>query len=135
MFQRLVDWVDRVRLSKNLGQWGERIAMRTLQRSGFRILACNLRLKKGEIDILAEEVASGAIVVVEVKSGRSEAFPPELHMGYQKQRKLISLGEELVRMGEYAKRVIRFDVVIVVIPEGATVPSRVTHIKNAFHAR
>ena len=135
MIRRLIDWIDRLRFSKNLGRWGERIAMRCLQRTGYRILACNLHLKKGEIDILAEDVEGNAIVVVEVKSGRSEKFPPELHVRGQKQRKLISLAEALMRKDEYARRVIRFDVVIVVIPEGADEPSRVSHNKNAFQVR
>ncbi len=51
-----------------LGRRGERAAARALKCRGYRLLARNLRTPAGEIDLLA--LADGAVVLVEVKSGR-----------------------------------------------------------------
>lgn len=120
--------------TRELGARGERLAARTLSRGGYRILAKNLRRRIGEIDIVVEEKATRTIVIVEVKTTRSEDPPPEVHVNPAKQRKLTHLAGHLVREFKLEDRPIRFDVVAIVWPEGQRTPTRVTHHRGAFEA-
>jgi len=98
------------------------------------VLGRNVRTRLGEIDVLAEDRRTGALVIVEVKSATGEAPPPEVHVDAAKQRKLTALAQHLAGQRRYAGRAIRFDVVAVVWPTGARRPSRVTHHMGAFEA-
>ena len=118
----------------SLASRGERAAARHLRRSGYRILARNLRTRIGEIDIVAEERRSGCLVVVEVKAGVSDAVRPEQHVNFRKQQKLTLLATQLVKSYGLGDRLIRFDVVGVVWPDGSRKPTRVTHHVGAFES-
>lgn len=117
------------------GQRGEEAAAQHLQDKGYRILARNLRNKMGEIDILAEDPVTRCIAVVEVKMATRDGTPPEVHVNQAKQRKLTLLAAAAVKRHKLHHRVIRFDVIGVVWPEGAAAPTRVSHHVNAFEAR
>ncbi len=52
-----------------LGQRGEEIACKALEKEGYRILDKNFRRRQGEIDIIAEE--RGVICFVEVTDSRT----------------------------------------------------------------
>lgn len=54
------------------GVWGEQAACRFLISRGYKILHCNWRAGRGEIDIIAD--FQGTTVFVEVKTRLSEAF-------------------------------------------------------------
>lgn len=54
---------------QRLGEFGERLAVHRLEASGLRILARNVRVPSGEIDILAED--GDDLVFVEVRTRRS----------------------------------------------------------------
>ncbi len=56
----------------DLGRAGEDRAVTYLTGDGYRIIARNWRCPQGEIDIVAER--DGTLVVVEVKTRRSDAF-------------------------------------------------------------
>mgnify|MGYP006271607977 CR=1 FL=1 len=126
------------RPGEGLGPLGERAAARLLKRNGYRVLARNLRSRLGEIDLLAEERATRCLVVVEVKAAGGENPPPEVHVNDAKRRKLTMVAAHLARqrrfVRRYGDRPIRFDVVAVVWPTGASAPRRVTHHANAFEA-
>lgn len=113
---------------------GERAAARHLKRRGLRLLGRNVRSRLGEIDLLAEDRKSGAIVLVEVKTTSDDRPPPEAHVDPAKQRKLTQLAGQLMRRHGWNDRTVRFDVVGVVWPAGAKRPTRLTHHKNAFEA-
>ena len=71
-------------------QAGEDAAVEALRRRGYRVLARNVRLRRGELDVVAEE--GGDLVFVEVKSRRSVAYgTPAEAVGFQKQRTLVRL--------------------------------------------
>lgn len=85
--------------SKQLGNFGEEIASRYLEKKGYKILERNYvknwdSKKKGEIDIVAKK--DSVIIFVEVKtiaSALSGGYFPEDKVDFQKQRKLKQLAE------------------------------------------
>ena len=59
--------MDRIR--QIVGQYGERLAERYLQKRGFRIVARRWRAAGGELDLIALD--AGGLIFVEVKNRRS----------------------------------------------------------------
>lgn len=81
---------------KELGQKGESLAVDFLERHGFEIVAKNVILPSGEIDIVARRGTITAIIEVKtsaVSRFGQTAFAPELRVNSRKQRKLIALGK------------------------------------------
>lgn len=91
---------------------GERCVACYLKQRGYRVLATNLRTRRGEIDIVAEAPDRRTIAIVEVKScaRRDPAHPPEMRVGPAKRRRLVALAAQLVRRYDLARRPIRFDI-------------------------
>ena len=58
--------------TRELGDFGERVAKAHLEAKGYRILATNFRVREGEVDIVAER--DDIVVFVEVKTRRSETM-------------------------------------------------------------
>ena len=58
--------------NQRYGQKGETLAVRYLQKTGYRILEKNYRTNLGEIDIIAKD--RDFIVFVEVKARQTESF-------------------------------------------------------------
>lgn len=89
--------------SKQLGNFGEKIASDYLKKQGYQILDRNYFLKifsgpkRGEIDIIAKK--DGVISFVEVKTLNAFVvktagfFAPEDKINFSKQRKLIKTAE------------------------------------------
>ncbi|HAI87434.1 MAG TPA: hypothetical protein DCL63_10655, partial [Firmicutes bacterium] len=76
--------------AQDIGRAGEALAREYLASIGYEILECNLRLGRGEIDILACD--GEALVVVEVKTRCSAAFGrPEEQLTADKLRTLHRL--------------------------------------------
>lgn len=133
-------WLDAIRArfqqtgDAPFGRRAEQRAAAHLKQSGYRILARNLRNAFGEVDLLAEDRTDGAIVIVEVKAGRGDDPPPEVHVTPAKQRQLTALAGQIIKRYRLDDRPVRFDVVAIVWPEGADQPARLTHHRNAFEA-
>ena len=133
--------------SESVGQRGERAAARHLKKTGYRILARNLRNRFGEVDLLAQAPDGRTIVIVEVKAavialeernGSNRRNPlPEEHVNAAKQRKLTALASQLARQHKLQDRPIRFDVVGVDLPP-ADAPGNpkptIRHHEAAFEA-
>lgn len=128
-------WIDRLPMRGTLGRRGERVAERYLRGQKYRILARNLRLPMGEIDLLAEAPDGRTVVVVEVKSGSGAngELRPEVHVNEAKERKLAALASHIARRYGWADRPIRFDVIGIDLP-GHGEP-RVRHHAGAFESR
>jgi putative endonuclease len=111
-------------LRKQLGASGEDLAEKFLKKKGFKILGRNIRLKVGEIDILAEE--GGDLVMVEVKTKTTRSFgKPYEEVDYFKQKKLHQLARALNQ--QYPHKNLRIDVVSVQIEKEI----KVEHLKGA----
>ena len=131
-------WWDRLLMKFRkapLGRRGEHIAADFLKRAGYKIVGMNTRLPAGEIDLLAETADGKTIVVVEVKTsawaGKTDT-PPEVHVNRAKERKLAVLASQAVQRFGWRERVVRFDVIGVVLAEGK--PPVVRHHPGAFES-
>jgi putative endonuclease len=115
-----------------LGQRGETLAARWLERRGFKIVARGSRGALGEIDLVA--VDGRTVVFVEVKTRRSQdgGHPAEA-VNHDKQRRLTRLAIGYLRRHELLEYPVRFDVVAITWPAGRGKPT-VEHFKGAFNA-
>jgi putative endonuclease len=116
---------------QRFGQAAEAQAQAYLVRRGYRLLAVNQRVGRGEIDIIARH--GQALVFVEVKARRSATCgAPEDAVTVRKQRQIARLAELwmsarpsiLAGVDE-----VRFDIVAI---DATHVPARVTHLRAAF---
>lgn len=115
------------KLNRITGNKGEEEATNFLIKHNYKILARNLELFCGEIDILAQD--KGTIVIVEVKTVRGSGFglAQEL-VRYKKQQKLKLLARTLEQ--KYPNRTIRIDVIGVDYSE---IDPKIEHIINAVN--
>ena len=108
-----------------LGRRGETLAVRCLRGKGYKILARNFRCPSGEADIIALDPSaaasgSGTIAFVEVKTRSSDAYvDPESAIDARKRRQLARVARDYLAGRDAADYAVRFDVVAVVVPDGA----------------
>jgi putative endonuclease len=113
---------------QELGLYGEDLACAELERLGYSIVERRYRSRFGEIDIVADD--GGTVVFVEVKTKTSGSFgDPVDEVTSQKQRQLVSMGEEYYSFRCSPQTQCRFDVVAVDLSAG---PAKITHYKDAF---
>lgn len=113
---------------KQLGDRGERIAVRYLKKKGYRILETNYRVHRvGEIDAVAAD--GETLVFVEVKYRKSSDFGrPEEYVDRTKRTRLIRAAEAYL-MKHPGDRPVRFDVVAITGDLGRP---EISLIQNAF---
>ncbi|HEY4688115.1 MAG TPA: YraN family protein [Anaerolineae bacterium] len=116
-----------------LGQAGEALAVRELERHGYRIVARNWRCPVGEIDVVAEQ--DGVRVFVEVRTRRgNERGTPLESITPAKQAKLIETAQTYLQENGPDDRDWRIDVVAVEMsPRGQLL--RIEVIENAVEER
>ena len=56
---------------RDLGDFGERVARHHLEANGLQVLALNVRLASGEVDLVAHDQESRELVFVEVRTRRA----------------------------------------------------------------
>jgi|SRR5690606_2345912 TIGR00252 family protein len=112
-----------------IGQNGEREAVKLLQRQGYLILHQNWRYKNLEVDIIARD--SDILVFVEVKTrtGTAHGMPYEF-VDAAKQAKLTRAANRYIAIHKYGGE-IRFDVVSILYSEKEGI-YRSRLIKDAF---
>ncbi len=117
--------------SQTLGRTAELAAAEHLRRQGYRIVASNERVGRGELDIIVRR--GRVLAFVEVKARRTRACgAPEDAVTWRKRRQIARLAElwlaarpgALVGVDE-----VRFDVVAV---DCTRSPMRVRHLPAAF---
>lgn len=112
-----------------LGETGEKIALRFLEKKKYRIVKRRFRLFRGEIDIIAYD--RRILVFIEVKTRRTHAagFPEEaVTLKKQEQIKKVALG--YCAMNNLLDVESRFDVISLSYEERQGF--KITHIENAF---
>lgn len=100
----------------SLGQRGENIAARQLQRAGYRILERNMWLGPYEVDIIVQK--DDTIAFVEVKTRRrDDVASPEDNVTHTKRRHLRRAAEIFIEREDDPSINYRFDVVSVLVPD------------------
>jgi putative endonuclease len=111
--------------SAGLGRKGEEQAAAVLEAAGMKIIAKNVRLGQGEVDIVA--IDRETIVFVEVKAWSAYNLE-DLQYGInrKKQHKIIETAKYFLSVNrEYNRMAIRFDVVFIN-------KDTITHLASAF---
>ena len=113
-----------------LGSRGEKLACRFLRRNGYKVLYRNFRGRSGgEIDIVCRD--KDTLVFVEVKTRTREDFGRPLDaVNREKRNRIARGGLAWLRLLDDPDILFRFDVVEVIIAEGAE--PRLEILRNAF---
>lgn len=111
----------------DFGRKGEDIASKYLESKGFTILARNVFLGHGEIDIIAEK--SKIIVFVEVRTKSSLKFGlPELSLTKFKKKQIFKLAEAYIYMNNFKDYDFRLDFISVLIKPDSN--PEINHYEN-----
>ncbi len=113
---------------KNLGKYGEEVAVNYLKRRGYQIIKRNFRCSLGEIDIIAKK--DGCLIFVEVKTRKEkEEMMPEDSINYGKEMRLKKIAE--LYINNYCQEDIecRFDVISIMIGKDK---EKINLIEDAF---
>lgn len=111
-----------------LGSWSEDLAVDFLRAEGLTILERNATFKVGELDIVAED--GETLVFVEVRArSKPDQVHPAATVNRRKQGQIIRAAMAYCQDHRVVDRMIRFDVVAVLGPDG-----EIEHFPNAFEA-
>jgi putative endonuclease len=131
LLEKLGWWKEREDgpLSERRGAAGERAAKERLQRDGMKFLAANFRSQRGEIDLIFRD--DDCLVFVEVKTRTAGGWTrPAAAVNARKRRALSRCAFDYLRLLKNPPIKIRFDVVEVLLEEGAV--AEVRHLPNTF---
>ncbi len=114
-----------------LGRTAEEAAARFLERRGLRVVERNVRIGRGEIDLVCRD---GSVwVFVEVKSRQARwGDAPGAAVSFDKQRRIARLAEGYLKWRRLREPRCRFDVVAVTVDGHRLIDIR--HIPSAFDA-
>lgn len=111
------------------GELGEAAAKKHLQSLGLKFLTANFRSERGEIDLIFRD--KDCLVFVEVKTRSSETWTrPAAAVNGRKRRLLSQTALDYLRLLEDPRVKIRFDIVEVLLSDGAVCEIR--HLPNTF---
>jgi putative endonuclease len=114
-----------------LGERGEKFAARHLRRRGYKILVRRFKSRAGEIDIICRH--KDWLVFVEVKTRKSDDYgAPSEAVTKDKQRHMSRVALDYLRLLDNPQVRWRFDIVEVILQEGAKKPAATRLIQNAF---
>jgi len=111
------------------GELGERAAKKHLRRQGLKFLTANFRTRRGELDLVFRD--ADCLVFAEVKTRSSEDWTrPAAAVNKEKRRRLSRCALDYLRLLKNPPIKIRFDVVEVLLQDGAV--AEVRHLPNTF---
>ena len=117
---------------QRLGNWGEGVARRFLEREGYRVLDTQYRCRWGEVDIVATE--GGELVFVEVRTRRGTRFgTPQESIAPSKASRLESTAQHYMAKNGLTHSNWRIDLVSILLDSGGLV-QEVSHLKHAVEA-
>ncbi len=111
-----------------LGKKGEQLAVDFLLKNGYNILERNYRFDKAEVDIIARQNDTLAVIEVKTRSSTDFGNPQDFVKPKQIQR-LVKAVDEYVNVNSLDVEV-RFDI-IAIIREGKSF--NIEHLENAFY--
>ena len=96
-----------------LGVNGEKLAVKHLKKSGFKIRDKNVKFANGEIDIIAQK--GDLLVFIEVKTRKTAAFGlPIEAVKKSKRRNIVSMAEYYIFQNRLENFSIRFDIISII---------------------
>jgi putative endonuclease len=114
---------------RGLGRRTEEAAAAFLAAQGLTVVARNVRLTEGEIDLVCRD--GDTWVFVEVKSRHAEWGDAAAAVTRDKQRRLARLARHYLKWKRLGSTTCRFDVVAVTVaPDGGVFAIR--HLRDAF---
>ena len=111
-----------------LGKKGEQLAVDFLVDKGYEILERNYRFEKDEVDIIAKQYDTLAIIEVKTRSTIDFGNPQDFVKPGQIKR-LVKAVDEYITLNKLDVEV-RFDI-ISIVKEGNNY--KITHLENAFY--
>lgn len=127
--------------TKEIGDLGEKLAVKYLRKKRYKILNRNLHVSHNELDIVALHKKSGMIVFVEVKT-RTRSVDVDLYSPFgtpssavtkQKQLRTVQAARGFLHNNpKYNKYQPRLDVIEVYLNKESKKLLNVNHIENAF---
>ena len=125
--------------TKEIGDLGERLAVKLLKKKHYKVLSRNLHVSHNELDIVAFDRKSKMIVFVEVKARSVEKDlyspfgPPSAAVNKQKQLRTVDAARGFLRNNRrFNKYQPRFDVIEVYLSKEDKSLLDINHIENAF---
>ena len=114
---------------KNLGQWGERLAIRYLEKIGYRILEKNWRVKEGEVDIIALDKRRFVFIEVKTRKNNTFGYPAE-SITNQKQTKMIKCIKKYLEQHHTIQHYdVRLDIILISLDQKKR-KIKLEHLKN-----
>lgn len=111
---------------RSIGDFGEDIASRYLEKKGYQILERNFLKPYGEIDIIC--IKDDILIFVEVKTRKNDQFKPaSLDVDYYKKERIKKTAQAYIMEKDLGEFLISFDVCEVYLEN-----KKIHYIKNAF---
>lgn len=111
-------------MSRGLGDKGEDIAVKYLEKNGCEILARNYYIRGGEVDIIYRD--GDMVVFCEVKFRSSDAFgTPAQAVNIRKQQRICKAALSYALQNKMIDENLRFDIIEIL-------GGKINHIDNAF---
>jgi len=111
-----------------LGKKGEQLAVDFLLKNGYSIVERNYRFDKAEVDIIAQQKDTLAIIEVKTRSTSDFGNPQDFVKPKQIQRLVKAVNEYVIKNDLDVN--IRFDI-IAITKQGKTY--EIEHLENAFY--
>lgn len=116
--------------NKTIGNYGEELAKKYLEESGYTILDRNFKCKTGELDIIAKKC--NTITFVEVKSRYNKFYGnPCEAVNYIKKLKIYKAAQFYIIKNSLTNFDFRFDVIEIIFNYNNN-NNTLNHIENAF---
>jgi putative endonuclease len=115
--------------NKELGDWGEQIAVEYLISNNIKVIGRNIRTSYGEIDVVGQK--DGIIIFFEVKTRRTEKFGnPEDAVNYKKREHMKNSALDFMQSNLDLEMDWRIDVIAIFVGEKNKL--KIRWIKNAI---
>lgn len=112
--------------SRDLGNQGEQLVHDYVVKQGFTILAKNMRIQGGEIDLIAQK--KDLVICVEVKTRTNQATDMAELITHWQQQRIVRAAQYFLIQNKLDDVTCRFDVALVAM----TPQPSLNYIPNAF---
>ena len=115
---------------KEIGNLGEKIACKYLQKNNYKIITCNYQKQIGEVDIIAQS-PEDVLVFFEIKARTSHKYGTGAEsVNKAKQEKLVKTAYTYLQENNIENQNFRIDVISIDL-NMKNRKSKVTHYRNA----